>query len=201
MIDYSIAAIPTTYRGRTYRSRLEARWAAFFDALGIAHEYEPYDLGLWSPDFLLTEMRVLVEVKPISAIDHPTWSKMVDACAQRRLLFGSEEEGSPVNGIFLTRVAPAALKGGALEVGWIGFPCDAGALPFPARLGWVPDWLRPIYHPSLISIEKDGWRGLTPDYECGGLDEPRSWPRSFPRYAAELWAKATGAVQWEPRNG
>jgi len=30
-IDYSIAAIPTVYNGIRYRSRLEAKWAAFFE--------------------------------------------------------------------------------------------------------------------------------------------------------------------------
>ena len=33
--DYQIAAIPTLYRGRQYRSRLEAKWAAFFDLAGL----------------------------------------------------------------------------------------------------------------------------------------------------------------------
>ena len=33
--DYTkIAAIPTTYSGVVFRSRLEARWAAFFDLCG-----------------------------------------------------------------------------------------------------------------------------------------------------------------------
>ena len=35
-----IKAIPTKYSGITFRSRLEARWAVFFDALGIEWEYE-----------------------------------------------------------------------------------------------------------------------------------------------------------------
>jgi hypothetical protein len=72
-LDYTIAAIPTEYRGRMYRSRLEARWAAFFDQLGWRHEYEPYDLGRWSPDFLLPDWNVLVEVKPINELDQATW--------------------------------------------------------------------------------------------------------------------------------
>lgn len=37
----AIAAIETRYAGCRFRSRLEARWAVFFDALGIAWEYEP----------------------------------------------------------------------------------------------------------------------------------------------------------------
>ena len=50
--------IQTEYKGYLFRSRLEARWAVFFDALGVKWEYEPegYDLGdglLYLPDFLL----------------------------------------------------------------------------------------------------------------------------------------------------
>lgn len=50
-------AIQTEYRGYRFRSRLEARWAVFFDACGVEWEYEPegYDLGgtYYLPDFLL----------------------------------------------------------------------------------------------------------------------------------------------------
>lgn len=37
----AIKAIQTRYKGYNFRSRLEARWAVFFDALGIKWEYEP----------------------------------------------------------------------------------------------------------------------------------------------------------------
>lgn len=51
-------AIETEYRGYKFRSRLEARWAVFFDACGVKWEYEPegFDLGdgiYYLPDFLL----------------------------------------------------------------------------------------------------------------------------------------------------
>ena len=51
-------AIQTKYKGYLFRSRLEARWAVFFDACGVDWEYEPegYDLGdgiRYLPDFLL----------------------------------------------------------------------------------------------------------------------------------------------------
>jgi hypothetical protein len=48
---YTIKAHPTKYNGVQYRSRLEARWAAFFDLVEWKHEYEPIDLPGWSPDF------------------------------------------------------------------------------------------------------------------------------------------------------
>ncbi|HEX6827105.1 MAG TPA: hypothetical protein VF077_12380 [Nitrospiraceae bacterium] len=42
-----IKAIETQYNGYRFRSRLEARWAIFFDIAGIAYHYEPegYDLS------------------------------------------------------------------------------------------------------------------------------------------------------------
>jgi len=42
---------PTTYGGTAFRSRTEARWAVFFDALGIEYEYEtPAQLSGEDPD-------------------------------------------------------------------------------------------------------------------------------------------------------
>jgi len=52
-MEYTIKAHPTLYKGVMYRSRLEARWAVFFDLAGWKHEYEPIDLPGWSPDFRL----------------------------------------------------------------------------------------------------------------------------------------------------
>ena len=53
-----IKAIETTYAGHRFRSRLEARWAVFFDALGWSWKYEQegYEIGYferhaWLPDF------------------------------------------------------------------------------------------------------------------------------------------------------
>lgn len=79
-----IKAIETRYAGCHFRSRLEARWAVFFDTLGIRWEYEPQGLyytnrlGPWGnehetgapraefpylPDFWLPEQEMWVEVK------------------------------------------------------------------------------------------------------------------------------------------
>lgn len=62
----TIAAIPTRYAGVNFRSRLEARWAAFFDQCGLTWGYEPIDLNGYIPDFLveLPHARILFEVKP-----------------------------------------------------------------------------------------------------------------------------------------
>jgi hypothetical protein len=60
--------IPTLYGGIEFRSRLEAKWAAMFSALGWRWEYEPEDLAGYVPDFVVmrpgSEGPLLVEVKP-----------------------------------------------------------------------------------------------------------------------------------------
>jgi hypothetical protein len=84
MSDPTIKAIETDYNGYRFRSRLEARWAVFFDAEGwpYAYEGEGYDLGggLWYlPDFLLTEKNLWVEVKGVFPSDEEQ-AKFVRLC-------------------------------------------------------------------------------------------------------------------------
>jgi hypothetical protein len=65
----AMKVIETVYNGYRFRSRLEARWAVFFDALGIPYEYEKegYDLDhVWYlPDFWLPEQDSWIEIKPV----------------------------------------------------------------------------------------------------------------------------------------
>lgn len=62
-------AIETVYKNRRFRSRLEARWAVFFDALGIKWYYEPQGFQKgdrrYLPDFAIDTQtgKFLVEVK------------------------------------------------------------------------------------------------------------------------------------------
>jgi hypothetical protein len=63
-----LKAIQTEYKGYLFRSRLEARWAVFFDACGISWEYEPEGLILsdgtnYLPDFYLPGFHCFFEVK------------------------------------------------------------------------------------------------------------------------------------------
>jgi hypothetical protein len=63
-----IKPIETHYAGCRFRSRLEARWAVFFDTHGIKWEYEAqgFDLpivGRYLPDFWLPEWKSAVEIK------------------------------------------------------------------------------------------------------------------------------------------
>ncbi len=63
----TIKPIETIYNGYRFRSRLEARWAVFFDTLGVQYIYERegFDLGgIWYlPDFWLPDLNCWVEIK------------------------------------------------------------------------------------------------------------------------------------------
>lgn len=63
----TIKAIETEYNGYRFRSRLEARWAVFFDSLGIPWVYEPEGINVdgvnYLPDFYLPDCKQFFEVK------------------------------------------------------------------------------------------------------------------------------------------
>ena len=69
-----LKAVDTEYKGYRFRSRLEARWAVFFDAMQIQYEYEPegFQVGeakAYLPDFFLPDLSTYVEIKPNNAFD------------------------------------------------------------------------------------------------------------------------------------
>lgn len=71
----AVKPIPTFYAGVRFKSRLEARWAVFFDSLDVEWTYEAEGFQLPSrwyvPDFWLPELKVWFEVKPFSM----TWDE------------------------------------------------------------------------------------------------------------------------------
>lgn len=68
----AIKPIPTECLGTRFRSRLEARWAVFFDRASIPwrYEFEGFQLpsGWYVPDFWLPKLRVWLEIKPEPAL-------------------------------------------------------------------------------------------------------------------------------------
>lgn len=67
----ALTAIQTNYAGCRFRSRLEARWAVFFDSLGLEWLYEPQGFTVgpdrmpYLPDFWLPDFELWVEVKGV----------------------------------------------------------------------------------------------------------------------------------------
>ena len=121
----TIRAIETAYQGYRFRSRLEARWAVFFDALGVGWEYEKegFDLGdgvRYLPDFWLPAWAGWVEIKPgePDREERDKAARLVPATGHRvlvvggqpwpgqyavTLLFGEEDDG-----VLASRPGPAA---------------------------------------------------------------------------------------------
>lgn len=107
-----IKAIDTEYNGMLFRSRLEARWAVFFDVAGIKYEYEPegfeHDGIKYLPDFYLPDMDVYVEVKP----DRPGMEEDILKCY--KMIYW----GGPLKAIIFLGNIPGPCKEGAWH-----FPC------------------------------------------------------------------------------
>lgn len=85
--QYKPRPIETIYNGYRFRSRLEARWAVFFDALDIPYEYEKegYELGnnvRYLPDFYMSTWDKFVEIKPRKKLE-PDELRKVGLLVQR----------------------------------------------------------------------------------------------------------------------
>ena len=85
--EYFMEAIQTEYKGYKFRSRLEARWAVFFDALKIDWDYERegYSLGdglYYLPDFWVPcpnfhpSGGYFVEIKPTATLSREETNKV-----------------------------------------------------------------------------------------------------------------------------
>jgi len=75
-----VKPIETQYKGYRFRSRLEARWAVFFDNLQIPYKYEVEGFELdgdrYLPDFWLPTLGAWVEIKPIGWSYSPRCDKL-----------------------------------------------------------------------------------------------------------------------------
>lgn len=97
-----IKPIETIYNGYRFRSRLEARWAVFFDAAGIRYEYEPQGFELYLneklgsifylPDFYLPQFNCYVEIKPLSILEDG--DALLDASVRCVAMFNNISCGS-----------------------------------------------------------------------------------------------------------
>jgi hypothetical protein len=99
-------AKPTKFKGILFRSHLEAKWAAFFDALPVVWEYEPrwFNLpkGNYLPDFRVVypyrHTEVWCEVKPyIGDVTPEQWAKYEAFEGHLFMLDGPPAERKPYN--------------------------------------------------------------------------------------------------------
>jgi hypothetical protein len=187
-MSMTLRAIETLYRGYRFRSRLEARWAAFFHLLGWQAHYEPFDLNGWIPDFILhgSKQRVPVEVKPIASEDDPIFWETV-----RKIAASGWRGDALIVGYLLPRE-------GQLCVGWLGE--DMTGLggtcgdPDPARC-WAT---------APFQIVGDGCMavaGFCHEYQSyhdriSGDHPGGQTGASNEELIESLWAQAANEVQW-----
>jgi len=89
-----IKAIETFYKGSKFRSRLEAKWAVFFNILKIPYEYEKegFDLGgdiYYLPDFWMPTLKCWIEIKgeETTELDEVKYKKLAEKSHFRVYLF------------------------------------------------------------------------------------------------------------------
>lgn len=62
-----LTPMETRYRGLLFRSRIEARWALFYNKIGVPYQYEAegYDLNgtRYLPDFWMPRQNCFIEIK------------------------------------------------------------------------------------------------------------------------------------------
>lgn len=128
----NIKPIETFYNGYRFRSRLEARWAVFFDSAFIEYQYEPEgyvldDGSCYLPDFYLPLFHLYVEIKPSDA----TESKIHEAENKLLQIFGAKQFSEKGDGI-----AVAIFRGDPIENDtWIYCRTRTGE---DTGTGWYP---------------------------------------------------------------
>lgn len=165
------------YAGVNFRSRLEARWAAWFDIVGLKWEYEPFDTdAAYLPDFLV-ESRLLCEVRPIQ------WSNLYD---DSELVIARAQISEAAAQLHLTPVVLGASiaqeRGPSAIIGEIMAP-DWRDL----RAAWAFSWKsRPGEHVVKLDNEVEGHAPLR-FVRCG---------HDFEKH----WKEAGNRVQWAARQ-
>ncbi len=185
------SGIPTTYSGTNFRSRLEARWAAFFDLIGWEWVYEPLDASGYIPDFLITGKQPLfVEVGPcVTPEDYMAKSAKPAAVAA--------ELGHDMLIVGVTPVQSPAVNGYSSPVaGLLGeFQNDVGEYWFE-----MSEWHRchPC-HPDNITcggVAVSHQFGSYASRPCGHHDGDHHRGFLSGRSLREWWNTAGNTVQW-----
>lgn len=177
-------AIPTKYDGVQFRSRLEARWAKFFDLVGWRWEYEPLDLNGWIPDFALIGARqtTLVEVKPVARFDDLIAEQACEKAEQAVRNSGREDE------ILLLGFAwPVVNASDDYGVGWLA-ECIHDATP----VAWC--WaVAPFHGLGGLGFHHGEFtysNRITGEYDGDG--------GAFAEAPVDRWREAGNATQWRP---
>lgn len=203
--------IETEYAGHRFRSRLEARWAVFFDSAGIKWQYEPEGFRRWiassadgdsfisySPDFYLPHTHTWVEVKG--------GDQQLKKDAER--IWYMTEYGSPLPGVDDSAHEDSSsgllLLGDIPEARWgitvhpliqnvSTSPClrEASFMSTDAG-GWLqampltPDWIHSLLGLNGVAL-LGGPAELTTEIKF--IATPRAWKRVISSYEAAKQAR------------
>lgn len=190
--------IPTLYKGVQFRSRLEARWAAFFDQCSWPWTYEPFDLPGWIPDFQIGSA-VLVEVKPYTAP-----GQFIDAC--RKAHHAMKQVGAPFD-LLLLGVAPLERSLTKSElcpaIGWLIDFMYWGSLDDTDFENPEPAWFGPLEQcQSQFTFGHLGGGWCDRVYRIPHKNGRPNWCGVGDGYGYEateqMWAAACNATQWKP---
>jgi hypothetical protein len=173
-----VKPIETIYKDYRFRSRLEARWAVFFDTLDVKYIYEKegYDLGefgwylpdFWMPHYPDSDIDdgktgIFVEIKPVKATEreYAMAFALAEQSGQNVFLF----QGQPYQGEYtvtqiqfwdLGRLDPPIVMQDLQFKEWVD------VLPIPG----FPNY--PLIDHSIRLGNEDGWAGgfvVPPLYE------------------------------------
>ena len=176
--------IETTYAGTVFRSRLEARWACFFDKLCWQWSYEPLDGRGYLPDFAIGGgAPLIVEVKPAA-------SQQDYEDALGKVALGLESRWN--HDILVVGISPVA----ACLDNCCSLHPAAGLLG-RGRTFAVGNWYRCPVCTGIAVAHKDrrflgrpcGHSAIGAEVGSAAFDAVNS-----------MWANATNAVRWEPRS-
>lgn len=112
--QFHIKAIETRYDGYRFRSRLESRWATFFNALKIPYRYEPDGFVLegtpYLPDFYLPQFDCFVEIKGVEPTeDELRKARLLCLYSMKRVYLFAGEVGKDKYGRSAYRFNPPGL--------------------------------------------------------------------------------------------
>lgn len=173
------SGIPTTYAGSRFRSRLEARWAAFFDLIDWRYTYEPFDTEGYIPDFLIHGASpLLVEVGPCEVL-----TDFIAKAEKPIAAFGVERP------VLVVGVHPLILESGQSFFGDAGYLSTDGWRWPPDVAGWSQCrdcGLYGVYH-TVGSYKLLPCGHADGDHFLGPIDAGR---------LELLWRDAGNRVQW-----
>lgn len=186
----TLRPIETLYRGYRFRSRLEARWAAFFRLMGWQAHYEPFDLDGWIPDFVVhgAKQRVVVEVKPIASMGDPAFGEAV-----RKIIASGWGGDALIVGYLLPRN-----DSDQLCVGWLGEDYSRFVeLPYSDRFEWTEATFQVVGNGcdavAGFCHENGSFADRISGYYPGGST---GVPYEKELQIERLWAQAANEVQW-----